>query len=1412
MNPWLCLLYLINLIIYFLFLIFLCPKTNSFTMAKKKIKESLQELPKEDKKLKGKDKGKTKGKVEETKEPERPASTARPTSGKTPISLLHEHAQRLKWGRVEYDMVKTNDGFTAIANLSWLDPKSKELVKVKIKNNLPPKETPIEARYFAACVALHRISFNKNLAMVLPREFKDTWNQLEDERKKLLKSDSIRHNKLYNNDPFKVILDDRKIQLSKEKEKEVKQNNDSKIKKAPIILTSSNPISKISKPKINNTSSISKKIVKFPKRIWDSATVFSFSSNEREKIHNFIKSKINWEKSITTSNLISKDLLLNIGFRDSHIDEALTYKDPLSFLLFNVPEDDLPNYFLDSSIKDSVTLVDKNEKMISKITEFGISRNQAIAELNLNNGNTNDVLCFLTLQNSSYSNKKFDQSINETESMNLWKEEIESLSMIYEPDQIIILNETSIQIKFNHILSLIIYKSKLYPFDLSGLVISIIDKNKYKLPNYIKLKLLQKLSDYTIENLIGDSYIFSLIDWLQQNSDDLIKNPGPLLESSISKEFNDLSITKSSSAISKNFKSNPDLDIIKKNYIERSDNPEYLKMLEVRRHLPAWNEKVNLIKTINSNSISLITGETGSGKSTQLVQFILDDLYSKNDFKTQIFCSQPRRISAIGLAERVSNERTSKLGDEVGYIIRGVNKTSKNTKIKFLTTGILVKFLQNNSNFLNNSILVIDEVHERSMEIDLILILIKNLLKNFKNLKVILMSATVDTSIFKNYFKNLSTAHIKGRTFPIKDYYLDDVLIKTDYKININDEFITPKPDSHFFKNGNINYELISLLVKKVHIDLIDDNSNGSILIFLPGVAEIGKCIKQLSSDFKKDSVILPLHSALTPEDQLKVFKHFGNKRKIVVSTNIAETSITIDDCVVTIDSGKVKSMTYNSIENTTKLVEIFESKAEAKQRRGRAGRVQNGYSYKLFTKETEALMIDAPIPEIKRVNLDSLYLLVKSMGIKNVIEFLNTGMDPPPIESLSKSDEILKCTALIDEFDELTELGKMISLLPIVDPKHGKLLILSIIFGCTDIGILIASILSSGSPFLKNFEIRDEIKKLLSKTKDLGDLLSTVLIIQKYFNLNNSFEKKSFIKENYLSFTKLSEIKSSISQFSAILEDLGFLPLRYKENENSYLNRNKNNFAIIKAIITGAFYPQVARVELPNPKFFNTASGSVQVDPDEKLIKYWIRNEKYISDLNSQSNKETIVNDNFPATRSFIHPSSVLFDTSVKELNQSQLKELLNDEDLKKNEDGLIDFEKLQSVKIDLTPQVKKYKSTATKAQFIIYNSSTVTSKLYLRDITPISTLSTLLFGGPISYDLSTILSGHSSPGIVLDSWLPIKTWCKNAVLIKELRVLVDNTIKEQLENPSYNQSKDEFKESNVLQLIDTILNNEYR
>ncbi|CCH47037.1 hypothetical protein BN7_6646 [Wickerhamomyces ciferrii] len=1395
-------------------------------MAKKtpKLKPSKEATPPPDPKAKGK---KTNDKAangngksnnvsnSQSQTTDRPASTNRPSSGKTPISLLHEHAQRSKWEKVQYDMMKVKDGFVATAILQWKDPKANEMIDVKVRHDLPAKETPIEARYFAATAALHRVCFNKNLQMVLPREFKDTWGQLESERKTVLKDNKDKHDRLYTNDPFKVFIEDRKNKESKSKEREIRLNNEAKVKKTPIVLTSIKP-STTSKPSKNSQSSIHKstnrsegkiakpihrKAVTFPKKVWDNAVSFGFTVQQRELIQKIIKSHIQWKKASNTETS-TKQLLLNIGFRASHVEESLQYQDPLSFLLFNVPEDDLPAYFHDvSSSNDSVTIADKNESLVRKVMDFGVGRPEAIVSLKENDQNVSNAIISLT---SNLVNYKYDGELDPIESQELWEEEISSLTSIFEPQDIKIIDDGTVQMNLNDILCLKIFKSPSYPNDLAGFIVTTKDEN-HKIPNYVKNNLVRSLAQYSIENLLGMSYIYSLVDWLKENMAKIIENPGPLIKPKAeSTTVDDLNIDdQKTTKQRRSFRSNPDTTYIKNDYEKRTQSSEFKSMVKSRTNLPAWDVQKQLIETVKSNQVSLITGETGSGKSTQLVQFLLDDLYAKGDYKTQIFCTQPRRISAIGLAERVSEERATTCGEEVGYIIRGANKSSRNTRIKFLTTGILVKFLQNGDEFLNNAILVLDEVHERSMETDLIIILLKKLLSRYKDLKVVMMSATVDLSVFQNFFKGLTTCHIKGRTFPIEDFYLDHVLSKTNFQIEMNDEWITPKADSKFFQSGNINYDLIVSLVSKIHVDLKNESNDGSILIFLPGVAEINKCVKLLNQNFDSPSVVLPLHSALTPQEQHKVFETFPGKRKIVVSTNIAETSITINDCVVTIDSGRVKSMTYNSIDNTTKLIETFESKAEAKQRRGRAGRVSKGKSYKLYTEETYEFMLNSPIPEIKRINLDSLYLVVKSMGIKDVIAFLNTGMDPPPLNSLTKSEELLKCAGLIDEYDDLTELGSFISLLPIIDPKHGKLLIFSIIFGCADIGILTASILSVGSPFIRSVDSRDEVKNILSKTKHLGDLVSTVLIVEEYFKIKTSSEKRKFMNQNHLSFTKINEISSAKTQYLSILQDIGFLPLKYKEGDQR-LNKNYKNDNLIKSIITGAFYPQVARVQLPDPKFFNTSSGAIQKDPEAAQTKYWIRNEEFISSLGKEDSNEASTEE-LPATRAFIHPSSVMFDTSS---GTSTPQNIVPSDYKTDREDGLVDFGVLQQRQIDFTPQLKSAKNKAIKSPFVVYNSSSLTSKLFLRDVTPTSTLSTLLFGGPLSYDLNSVSSGKTSPGIVLDSWLPIKTWCKNAVLVKELRLLLDQVIKSKLENPEYSSSKSSDQNNEVLDLVNLVLN----
>lgn len=1312
-------------------------------------------------------------------------------TGKLPHTLLHEHCQKRKWNKVEYDMKKIGDkGMLAFAILSYTDPKTKEILTIRMndptfdkssgKGLLVPQETPIEARHMAATVALYRIAFNTNLHMMLPPNHKTLWYELDDFRKKFAKQNSFACERIFNVEPFQQLLTDRKAKELHDKEQEAKQQQAEKAHKAPILITST-PSPKVA---VKEPSSLDNRIIKFPNKVWENATFIDLEESSRSLIEKTLKTQIDWTAKkyvgpVTQEREYLESKLQAFGFRKPHVIEAMTYADPLSFLLFNLPEDDLPEFFHkrleDSKMKVEIaSLPLPVRNALARLMESGVSYDEALYALQTSNMDENEAAGFLTEKLLTKTPTQSSQ-ITTQESQEIWQQELESLQSIYGDDVIEILNDDktcfSMQLLENYKLKLKVYKTSHYPDTIPGIIVSTFDKN-YKLPNYIKLAIVTRLLEHVAESsLLGDMLVYHMFEWLQENISSIIDNPGRLLQ--VVEGSNKTAQTREvSKSRGRNYKiktlSPQEIDKLKSDYSKRRQSSSFENMQQQRSKLPAWKIQDKIVKMIMSNDVVLITGETGSGKSTQVVQFVLDHLIAvQKDFaQTKIICTQPRRISAIGLAERVSDERCVECGDEVGYVIRGVNKTSAFTRIKFMTTGVLVRILQTAKDFLQNTIVFIDEVHERSVDTDLIVILLKNLMGRIPGLKIVLMSATVNVDVFKKFFGHLETCHIEGRTFPIKDYFLEEVLEILDFKIKRKkisydddveeDPYLKPSADSKFFRSGQLDYDLITGLVNHVHQRLLHEGNDGSILIFLPGVGEISSCCKNLAK--MDEFTVLPLHSALTPEDQKKVFRKYS-KRKIVVSTNIAETSITIDDCVATIDSGRVKNVFYNPTDNVTKLQETFVSRAEAQQRRGRAGRVRAGYSFKLFSKSLYNEMQPLPTPEIKRVALESLYLSVKAMGIKNVIDFLGTGLDPPPLKFLQKSQQLLTAAGLLAEFNNsLTELGRFISLMPVMDYKHGKLLIYSIIFGCTDLGVLIVSILGAGgSPFIITNDNRDSVKKICSSYGAGGDLLAMTHLIRAYFNIRDNGAKRAFVRDHHLSFNKLRDIASSKSQLYSMLKDVGFLPIKYTPG-GTYLNRNAENWEIVQAILTGAFYPQVARVQQPDPKYVHTSSGSVEREAEAKLTKLWLRNEEYIDRVNDMHPDSRVTNSELPATRAFLHPSSIFFDTS-------------RDEALPVSE---------------MTPDSKRTtKRTAQlRAPFVVYNSSHATTKLYLRDITPTSTLALLLFGGPIKYDLN---AARHSPGIIVDNWLPIRTWCKNGVLIKELRSCLDRVIREKLEDPSY-------------------------
>lgn len=406
-----------------------------------------------------------------------------------------------------------------------------------------------------------------------------------------------------------------------------------------------------------------------------------------------------------------------------------------------------------------------------------------------------------------------------------------------------------------------------------------------------------------------------------------------------------------------------------------------------------------------------------SGKSTQLGQFILENaIDSGAGSSCKIVCTQPRRISATSLADRVAAERSEKMGKTIGYTIRGESVQSPETRLLFCTTGVLLRMIQGDPLLEEVSHVIIDEVHERGVDSDFLLILLRDLVSIRKDLKLILMSATIDAKLFSSYFNLCEVVEIEGRTFPVENLYLEDFLDDVEYQPSqkkqngrriedededILDDVISKETSKKLSMIENsqkyeIDYGLISAVVKYI----CEQGNEGAILVFISGthyfyqgVMEIKKCIDSmrqvLPSDILGALEIFPLHSQLTSKEQQIVFKRVKHgQRKIVVSTNISETSVTIDDVVYCIDTGRVKEMQL--VNNVLSLQETWASKAACKQRRGRAGRVQPGICYKLFSRKFESKhMVANTIPEMLRLPLEQLCLQIKSMGINDVHSFL---------------------------------------------------------------------------------------------------------------------------------------------------------------------------------------------------------------------------------------------------------------------------------------------------------------------------------------------------------------------------------------------------------------------------------------
>jgi ATP-dependent RNA helicase DHX57 len=1213
----------------------------------------------------------------------------------------------------------------------------------------------VEARNFAAAYTLFRVASAKNLHMMLPPTYKDLWKGEFTDLKK--RDEAEGKGWMYEADPFFGFVEREKARELAAKAREKKQKERDEAQKAHNLQPgAAMPSSK--------GSSTGRNLLKG----WERVPKIELGKRTRKAAEHLIRRDAVWNPNALEINPSTKSRLVGeiteLGFRQSHVEEAAEIckdrEEILEWLLIHVPEDDLPSWSLPEGYVAGVSMASANlkrEGAVKRLAAAGYAldlceeaydgqrgderKAAAVLQARLLRPNEDDIDVTQELTDLSIADTTED-SFDEDP----WETEMSSLEAIYDklftrssPEMCRIELDIKQQGK-----RLILQARK--PFGPYPAVVPIITFEA-AIPAYIRLSIIRQALLHAETNCIGMPMIYDIVDWVQQNSGEIFKNPGRLTDVSSGLAAADHTEEQQNRRNTKKGRARRPIDWtpatptsqrIFAQWQSKQSIPSQQKMMAVRQALPAWRLRDDIIRTVNNCQVTIISGETGSGKSTQSVQFVLDDLIHRQlGAVANIICTQPRRISALGLADRVADERCSQVGDEIGYTIRGESKQKPGiTKITFVTTGVLLRRLQTSGGNADDVVaaladvshVVVDEVHERSLDTDFLLVLLRQILRKRKDLKVILMSATLDADVFEAYFRDVGPVgrvEIEGRTHPVHDFYVDDVVHFTGFNgATMGDDEDGDKTFSANLRSigFGINYDLIAETVR--HIDRQLGSKDGGILIFLPGTMEIDRTLQALSQFANLHA--LPLHASLMPVDQKRVFPlPPPGKRKVIACTNVAETSITIEDIVAVIDTGRVKETSYDPQSNMVRLAETWASRAACKQRRGRAGRVRAGDCYKLYTRNAEAKMMERPEPEIRRVPLEQMCLSIKAMGVQDVSGFLASALTPPESTAVEGAIRLLTQMGAVTD-NELTALGRHMSMIP-ADLRLGKLLVYGATFGCLEAALTIASVLTARSPFMspreRDQDTRNDFNRIRSTfSNNQGDLLVDLRAYEQWSAQRqkgaSTRDLRFWCQDNRLSSQTMFDIASNRSQYLSSLKEISFIPTSYSSTNSSthgMYNKQNSNDALLRALIAASFSPQIARIQLPDKKFAAGIAGAVELDPEAREIKYF-----------NQENG-----------RVFVHPSSILFSSQTFPSN----------------------------------------------AAFVAYFNKMATSKIFIRDITPFNAYSLLMFAGSIQVDTL-------GRGLVIDEWIRLRGWARIGVLVSRLRGMLDRVLEGMVKEPGKGMS----------------------
>ncbi|MCL7033801.1 hypothetical protein MKW94_025412 [Papaver nudicaule] len=582
-----------------------------------------------------------------------------------------------------------------------------------------------------------------------------------------------------------------------------------------------------------------------------------------------------------------------------------------------------------------------------------------------------------------------------------------------------------------------------------------------------------------------------------------------------------------------------------------------LSIQKQRQRLPVYKLKKDLIQAVHDNQVIVVVGETGSGKTTQMLQYLAEAGYTTRGI---VGCTQPRRVAAISVAKRVAQEVGCRLGEEVGYAIRFEDHTGPDTVIKYMTDGKLLREIMFDENLSQYSVIMLDEAHERTINTDVLFGLLKQLTKRRPDFRLIVTSATLNAEKFSKYFCNCQILTIPEREHEVKVIHV----------------------------NPPERCDLDNALTKVLQIHLTEPK--GDILLFLTGQEEIKYACRELNKRMKKlgeegvaGLIILPVYGALPSEMQSRIFDPAPpGKRKVVVATNIAEASLTIDGIFYVIDPGFAKQHMYDPERGLDSLKVTRISQASAKQRTGRAGRTGPGICYRLYSETFYNEMSPTSIPEIQRINLASTALQMKAMGINDLLSF--DFMDPPSPQALISSLEQLHSLGALDAEGLLTKLGSKMAEFPL-DPPLSKMLLAGVYLSCSEEIITIISMIQTGNIFYRPSEEEEQEEADQKRAQFLhpeGDHL-TLLAVYEAWKANNFSAPWCF--ENFVQPRSLRRV-----------QDLGIV------------SAGKNSTIVRRAIAAGFFFhaakkdPQAGgyRTILQNQQvYIHPSSALYHIQPD---------------------------------------------------------------------------------------------------------------------------------------------------------------------------------------------------------------------